>query len=92
MFRYLAVRSLVVQIIAGVMAIIAACWGAGVLCAYCSVYRVLYLFVFHKLYKKSVEIEFLENRMGALQENTKVSSYQFLFDILNYFSVNLDNY
>ncbi len=90
MFRYLAVRSLVVQIIAGVMAIIAACWGAGVYALIVqSIVSCICLF-FISYIKNPLRLNFWKIEWGALRKIRKFSSYQFLFDILNYFSVNLD--
>ncbi len=89
-FRFLAVRSLVVQSAAGGIAIAAAYLGAGL---YALVIQsvVSSACMFLLSYRENpLRLLFLRLDWEPLKKIRSFSSYQFLFNILNYFSVNLD--
>ena len=89
-FRFLAKRSIVVQMIAGVTAITAAFLGAGL---YALVVQSLIssICLFAISYRENI-LKFNPSKIDwkPLKQIRSFSSYQFLFDVLNYFSVNLD--
>lgn len=90
MFRYLAVRSLIVQVVAGIVAIISAFLGAGLyaliiqslISSFC-----LFLISYHE---NPLKLCIFHIEWEVMKKIRNFSSYQFLFDISNYFSVNLD--
>ncbi len=86
----LAIRSLVVQTVAGTIAIIAAYWGAGVYALVIQTLISSICFFFISYMKNPLKLCFRKIEWSALGKIRDFSSYQFLFDILNYFSVNLD--
>ena len=90
LFKYLAIRSLVVQTVAGTIAIIAAYWGAGVYALVIQTLISSICFFFISYMKNPLKLCFRKIEWSALGKIRDFSSYQFLFDILNYFSVNLD--
>lgn len=89
-FRFLAIRSFVVQLIAGAMAILAAFLGAGLYALVIqSIVSSIFLFIIS--YREvRLKFRFLHIDWAPLKKIRSFSSYQFLFNILNYFSVNLD--
>lgn len=89
-FRYLAVRSVGVQLTAGGVAIAAACLGAGLYAlAVQSILSSTFLFVFsYRANPLPVRLRRIDP--APLRKIRNFSSWQFLFNILNYFSVNLD--
>lgn len=90
MFRFLAVRSLVVQLFAGVVAIISACFGAGLYALIVqSVIASVGLFIV-SYQKNPLRLHLFKMDMAPIRKIRSFSSYQLLFNILNFFSVNLD--
>ncbi len=89
MFGYLAWRTVIVQLVAGAVAIVAAFLGAGIYAlALLSVMSSVCMFIIS--YRKS-PVKFSFRIEGeALRKIRNFSSYQFLFNIFNYFTVNLD--
>ena len=88
-FRFIAMRTLVVQITGGVISVIAALNGAGVYALlinpiYSSVALFLLSFARHPLRF------YLVPDINALKKVFSFSSYQFLFNLINYFSRNAD--
>ena len=88
-FRFIAWRSLGIQITGGSIAIIAALKGVGL---YALVINpilssiLLYIISYHK-YPQSLKFTW---GIKALQKIFSFSAYQFLFNVINYFSRNLD--
>ena len=89
-FRFLAIRSFIVQLIAGIIAIMAAYLGAGLYALVIqSIISSVSLFVLS--YREyPLRFRFFNINWAPLKRIRSFSSYQFLFNILNYFSVNLD--
>ncbi|MEG1612304.1 MAG: lipopolysaccharide biosynthesis protein [Alistipes sp.] len=89
-FRFLAMRSVAVQTSAGTVAIISAYMGAGV---YALVVQSMLAsaLLFAVSYKANpLRLRIAKIDFAPLRKILDFSSYQFLFNILNYFSVNLD--
>lgn len=89
-FRYLAVRSLAVQCLAGGIAIVAAWLGAGLYALVIqSVLASVFLFVI-SYRARPLPMHLRRFDWAPLKKIRNFSSYQFLFNVFNYFSVNLD--
>lgn len=89
-FRYLAVRSLAVQLLAGGIAILSAWFGAGL---YALVIQSILasIFLFAISYRAHpLPLHLRQFDWEPLKKIRNFSSYQFLFNVFNYFSVNLD--
>ncbi|MBC5621933.1 lipopolysaccharide biosynthesis protein [Butyricimonas hominis] len=90
LFKYLAIRSLIAQVVAGLISIVAAYCGAGIYALVIqSILSCVFLFLVSYI-KNPLKLCFKDFEWSALKKIRHFSSYQFLFDILNYFSVNLD--
>ncbi|MEG1611998.1 MAG: lipopolysaccharide biosynthesis protein [Alistipes sp.] len=90
MFRFLAMRSLFVQFVAGAVAILSAYFGAGL---YALVIQSLMasVLLFAVSYRANpLKLSLWKIDFAPMRKILDFSSYQFLFNILNYFSVNLD--
>lgn len=89
-FKFLAIRSLVVQLSAGTVAIVAACLGAGLyaLIVQSIISSVLMFAVSYR--ENPLKLHFLDIDWQPLKKIRSFSSYQFLFNVINYFTVNLD--
>lgn len=88
-FRFLAVRNLVIQFIVGLLAIIAAISGVGL---YALVINpILSSFIlFLMSYRKNPQQVRCVTGLSTLRLIFSYSIYQFLFNLINYFSRNLD--
>lgn len=89
-FRYLALRSVAAQLTAGGIAIVAALMGAGLYAlALQSILSSASIFFF-SYRARPLPARFRGLDLAPLRKIRRFSSWQFLFNILNYFSVNLD--
>lgn len=88
-FKILAIRSLILQILTGAVAITAAYHGAGPYALLISpIITSLGIFIWNRhYYKVSVDLHF---SIEPIRRIFSFSSYQFLFEFVNYFSRNLD--
>jgi len=89
-FRFLAIRTSVVQLIAGTIAIISALLGIGLFALVIqSITSSIFMFILS--YRENpLKLRFRTINWEPLKKIRSFSSFQFSFDILNYFSVNLD--
>ena len=88
-FRFAAVRSLSVQVVGGAAAIVAAYAGAGIYALTINpVFSSLMLFVIN--YRQNPLSVHLKPGKAAIGKVFSFSAYQFSFQLLNYFSRNLD--
>lgn len=88
-FRFVAMRSLAVQIVGGAAAIGAAYAGMGIYALTINpVFSSLMLFVIN--YRQNPLRLYLRPHMEAVRKVFSFSAYQFSFQLLNYFSRNLD--
>jgi len=89
MFRYIAVRSLVVQFIGGVLSVIAALAHAGLYALIINpIFSSICIFIISYI-KKPQHICFTPG-LESIKKIRSFSSYQFLFNVINYLSRNLD--
>ena len=88
-FKFIAKRTFVVQMITGFVAIIAALNGSGI-------YALLInpvlsaIFIFIITFRRFPQQVLLTSGFGTLKKIFSYSFYQFLFNLINYFSRNLD--
>lgn len=88
-FKFIAKRTIVVQIITGLVAVIAALNGAGI-------YALLInpvlsaIFIFIITFRRFPQKLLITLGLGTLKKIFSYSFYQFLFNLINYFSRNLD--
>lgn len=89
MFRYIAVRSLAVQFIGGILSVIAALAHAGL---YALIINPIFssIFIFIISYRKKPQLICFTPGLESIKKILSFSSYQFLFNVINYFSRNLD--
>ena len=88
-FKDIARRTLILHLITGVLSIIAALYGAGVYALLISpVLTAIGIFLWNRVYYK-VYIDW-EYNLEPIKRIFSFSSYQFLFEFVNYFSRNLD--
>lgn len=88
-FKFIAYRSLTIQIIGGGIAIVAAFMGAGL---YALIINPIFssILIFIISYRKKPQFFFLNCELKSVQKIFNYSAYQFMFNIINYFSRNLD--
>lgn len=88
-FKFLAKRSIVVQAIVGVVAIFAAFKGAGVYALLINpvMSAIIIFFITSRRYPQQLRWTI---GLSSLKKIFSFSSYQFLFNLINYFSRNLD--
>lgn len=89
-FKFIALRTLIIQIILGILSIFAALAGAGIYALmFDSVFSgILVFIVTYRIYK----IKFtLKINMKPIKEIASYSLFQFGFGVINYFTRNLDN-
>lgn len=88
-FKQIAKRTLYLQLISGVISIVAAYHGAGVYSLLISpIFTAIGIFIFNRLYYPvNLTINF---KFEPIKRIFSFSLYQFLFDFVNYFSRNLD--
>ena len=89
LFRYIAIRSLIVQLIGGFLSIIAALANAGL---YALIINPIFssIFIFIISYRKKPQQISFTLGFDSIKKILTFSSYQFLFNVINYFSRNLD--
>lgn len=88
-FRFLAVRNLVVQSIVGAIAILAAILGAGMYALIINpIFSAAIMFIIS--YRRYPQQFLFTKNFDAVKQIFSYSSYQFLFNLINYFSRNLD--
>lgn len=91
-FRFLAIRSLIVQISAGLLAILSAYLGAGIYALVVqSIIASICMFTVSYM-ENPLKIHLFKIDWEPLKKIRNFSSYQFMFNLLNYFSVNLDKF
>lgn len=88
-FRFIAIRSFVIQTAGGAAAVIAALWGAG-LYALIIAPILSSVLIFGISIRKYPQRLRLTLGLGAMRQIFSYSAYQFLFNVINYFSRNLD--
>ena len=88
-FKFIALRTLLIQTISGLLGVIFAIYGFGIyaLLIY-SISSSVFLFIFNYL-KSSLNFQ-LKCTLAALKKIFHYSVYQFCFNFINYFSRNLD--
>ncbi|MDD3037760.1 lipopolysaccharide biosynthesis protein [Bacteroides sp.] len=88
-FKFIAIRSFTIQIIGGTAAVIAALSGAGLYALIISpiLSSILLFGISYRRYPQQIRFTLGWN---VLQKIFSYSAYQFLFNIINYFSRNLD--
>lgn len=88
-FKFLAKRSIIVQSVAGAIAILAALYGAGI-------YALLInpvlsaIIIFAITFRRYPQQFSFTTGFDSLRKIFSFSAYQFLFNLINYFSRNLD--
>ena len=88
-FKFIALRSFAVQVASGTAAVIAALNGAGLYALIISpILSSILLFIISL--KRSPQHPAMTLGWGALRKIFSYSAYQFLFNVINYFSRNLD--
>lgn len=88
-FKFIALRTFIVQLIGGIISIIAALEGAGLYALLINpIFSSIALFIVSILrYRQKMKLLF---DLSSLKLIFSYSSYQFLFNLINYFSRNLD--
>ncbi|MEN9918736.1 MAG: hypothetical protein RL662_1172 [Bacteroidota bacterium] len=88
-FKFVAIRSVLVQLVGGTIAVCAACMGAGI---YALVINPIFssLFIFMFSYKRFPLHPQFTLGLDAMKKIASFSLYQFFFNVINYFSRNLD--
>lgn len=89
-FKYLAFRSLIVQFLSGILAIISAFWGFAFYALVIQSIMSSACMFFISYRKQPLRFILFSIDWSPLKEIFSFLSYQFLFNIFNYFSVNLD--
>lgn len=88
-FRFIAVRTISVQVICGIVSVFAACGGAGVYALLINpILSSVIIFVIN--YKQNPQRFILSPKYYSMKKIISFSTYQFLFNIINYFSRNAD--
>jgi len=88
-FKFIAIRSLVIQIIGGVAAISSALFGAGLYALIIAPILSSILLFIISLHRYPQHLQFSFG-MSAIRKIFSYSAYQFMFNTINYFSRNLD--
>lgn len=88
-FKFIAIRSFVIQIAGGAGAVVAALSGAGLYALIINpiLSSILIFIISYRRYPQQVS---LTTGLPAIRKIFGYSAYQFLFNIINYFSRNLD--
>ena len=88
-FKFLAWRSLGVQVSGGIIAILAALGGAGLYTLIINpiLSSILLFIISYQKYPQTLEMTW---GIPSIRKIFKFSAYQFMFNIINYFSRNLD--
>lgn len=88
-FKFIAYRSLIIQISGGSLAIFAAFWGAGLYALIINpILSSILLFIIS--YRKKPQKLSRTWGIQSMRKILRFSSYQFMFNVINYFSRNLD--
>ncbi|MCK9159252.1 MAG: lipopolysaccharide biosynthesis protein [Bacteroidaceae bacterium] len=88
-FKFIAIRSLVIQLFCGIAAIIAALTGAGLYALIIApIFSSILLFIIS--YKRYPQYLYLSFGLSSIKKIFSYSAYQFLFNFINYFSRNFD--
>lgn len=88
-FKFIAIRSFSVQLISGIIAVVSIFLGFGIYALLVNpILSSILLFIISYI-KKPIRFR-LWFKLDALKKIFSFSSYQFLFNIINYFSRNLD--
>ncbi len=88
-FKYIAIRSFVIQIAGGAGAVTAALWGAGLYALIINpiISSILIFVISYQRYPQRLHFTL---GLKVLEKIFTYSAFQFLFNIINYFSRNLD--
>ncbi|MBD3590360.1 lipopolysaccharide biosynthesis protein [Bacteroides sp. GM023] len=88
-FKFIALRSFIIQISAGAAAVTAALCGAGLYALIINpiVSSILIFIISYQRYPQRLRFTL---GLGVLRKIFSYSAYQFLFNVINYFSRNLD--
>lgn len=88
-FKYIALRSLIIQLFGGTLAVWAALMGAGI---YALIINPIFsgILIFCISYKKYPQKLRFELGLVSMKKIFSFTFYQFLFNVINYFSRNLD--
>lgn len=88
-FRFIAIRSLIIQVGGGAAAVVAALSGAGL---YALIINPIFssILIFVISYQRYPQRLRLTSGVSAIRGIFGYSAYQFLFNVINYFSRNLD--
>lgn len=88
-FRYIALRSIVVQLIGGIVAVSAALLGAGLYALLINpIFSGIIIFIISfRRYPQKISFSL---GLDAMKKISSFSLYQFFFNVINYFSRNLD--
>lgn len=88
-FKFLAQRNIIVQSIVGIMAIVAALYGAGIYALLINpILSAIVIFII--TFRRYPQHLFFTTGFNSLRKIFSFSAYQFLFTLINYFSRNLD--
>lgn len=88
-FKFIAIRSLTIQITGGTIAVSAALLGAGIYALIINpIFSSLFLFIIS--YRKEPQKILPSMGLDAVKKIFSFSCYQFMFNVINYFSRNLD--
>lgn len=88
-FKFLGMRTLVVQLLSGAIGVTAAFMGAGVYALIINpIFSAIALFIIN-YYQNPLRFHF-KFKLASIQKIYNYSVYQFLFNIINYFSRNID--
>ena len=88
-FKYIAVRTLTIQIIAGVISIVAAFNGAGFYSLLINPLLTSFVMLIIDYNKAEVNFKF-KFELSSVKKILSFSSYQLLFNVVNYFTRNAD--
>lgn len=89
MFKFIAIRSFIIQIILGGISILAAFYGAGIYALLINpiLYSILLFIVSYVHFPLTFKLKI---SLKTIQPILRYSTFQFLFNIVNYFSKNSD--
>jgi len=89
LFKFIAWRSLTIQLLGGAIAVTAALSGAGLFALIINpIFSALFIFIV--TYRREPQKVSFTLGISSIKKIFRYSSYQFLFNVINYFSRNLD--
>lgn len=88
-FKFIAKRTFFVQLISGMIAVVAAVMGSGIFALLINPVLSA-IFIFFITFRRFPQKLLMTSGLGALKKIFSYSFYQFLFSLINYFSRNLD--